>query len=126
MGSMTGSAMMKREIAQFFFDIGVPLYDCYGLSETSPAITVNSSVDYKLGTVGKPLERVRVVIDTSLGDPDLGDGEIIAYGPNVMKGYQNKPEQTKEVITMGVDTIVISYYAKIGYMDKGSTRNKVG
>ncbi len=99
MGSMTGSAMMKREIAQFFFDIGVPLYDCYGLSETSPAITVNSSVDYKLGTVGKPIEGVRVVIDTSFGNPELGDGEIIAYGPNVMKGYHNKPEQTRAVMT---------------------------
>jgi len=99
MGSMTASAMMNPEIAIFFFDIGIPLYDCYGMSETSPAITMNSSVDYKLGTVGKPIENVRVVIDTSLGDEKLGDGEIVVYGPNVMKGYNNKPEQTREVIT---------------------------
>ncbi|MBW2558031.1 MAG: long-chain fatty acid--CoA ligase [Deltaproteobacteria bacterium] len=99
MGSMTGSAMMNPEIAQFFFDVGIPLYDCYGMSETSPAITMNSSLDYKLGTVGKPIEKVRVVIDKSLGDKNLGDGEIVVYGPNVMKGYHNKPEQTREVIT---------------------------
>ena len=99
MGSMTGSAMMNPEIALFFFDIGIPLYDCYGMSETSPAITMNSSVDYKLGTVGKPIERVRVVIDKSLGDENLDDGEIVVYGPNVMKGYHNKPEQTREVMT---------------------------
>lgn len=99
MGAMTGSAMMNSEIAQFFFDIGIPLYDCYGMSETSPAITMNSSVDYKLGTVGKPIEKVRVVIDTSLGDEKRGDGEIVVYGPNVMKGYHNKPDQTREVIT---------------------------
>ncbi len=99
MGSMTASAMMNPEIARFFFDVGIPLYDCYGMSETSPAITMNSSVDYKLGTVGKPIENVRVVIDKSLGDAKLGDGEIVAYGPNVMKGYNNKPEQTREVIT---------------------------
>ncbi|MBW2545525.1 MAG: long-chain fatty acid--CoA ligase [Deltaproteobacteria bacterium] len=100
MGSMTGSAMMNPEIALFFFDIGIPLYDCYGMSETSPAITMNSSVDYKLGTVGKPIEKVRVVIDKSLGDEKLDDGEIVVYGPNVMKGYHNKPEQTREVITV--------------------------
>ncbi|MCD6487268.1 MAG: AMP-binding protein [Syntrophobacterales bacterium] len=100
MGSMTASAMMNPEIAHFFFDVGIPLYDCYGLSETSPAITMNSSVDYKLGTVGKPIEKVRVVIDKSLGDEKLGDGEIVVYGPNVMKGYHNKPEQTREVITV--------------------------
>ena len=99
MGSMTASAMMNPEIAIFFFDVGIPLYDCYGMSETSPAVTMNSSVDYKLGTVGKPIENVRVVIDTSLGDEKLGDGEIVVYGPNVMKGYNNKPEQTREVIT---------------------------
>ena len=99
MGAMTGSAMMNSEIAQFFFDIGIPLYDCYGMSETSPAITMNSSVDYKLGTVGKPIEKVRVVIDTSLGDEKRGDGEIVVYGPNVMKGYHNKPDQTREVMT---------------------------
>lgn len=99
MGSMTGSAMMNPEIAFFFFDIGVPLYDCYGMSETSPAVTMNSSADYKLGTVGKPIEKVKVVIDKSFGDEKLGDGEIVVYGPNVMKGYNNKPEQTREVIT---------------------------
>jgi len=99
MGSMTGSAMMNPEIALFFFDIGVPLYDCYGLSETSPAVTMNSSVEYKLGTVGKPVEKVRVEIDSSFGDQEHGDGEIVVYGPNVMKGYHNKPEQTKAVIT---------------------------
>ena len=100
MGSMTASAMMNPEIAIFFFDIGIPLYDCYGMSETSPAITMNSSVDYKLGTVGKPIEKVQVVIDKSLGDEKVGDGEIVVYGPNIMKGYHNKPEQTREVITV--------------------------
>ena len=99
MGSMTGSAMMNPEIALFFFDVGIPLYDCYGLTETSPAVTMNASFDYKLGTVGKAIEKVRIVIDKSLGDQEKDDGEIIVYGPNVMKGYHNKPEQTKEVMT---------------------------
>ena len=99
MGSMTGSAMMNPEIAIFFFDVGIPLYDCYGLTETSPAVTMNASFNYKLGTVGKAIEKVRIVIDKSLGDREKDDGEIIVYGPNVMKGYHNKPEQTKEIMT---------------------------
>ena len=99
MGSMTGSATMNPDIAIFFFDIGIPLYDCYGLTETSPAVSMNASFDYKLGSVGKAIEKVRIVIDKSLGDPEKDDGEIIVYGPNVMKGYHNKPEQTREVMT---------------------------
>ena len=99
MGAMTASATMNPEISQFFFDIGIPLYDCYGMTEASPAVSVNSSVDYRLGTVGKPLEHVQVVIDPSRGDPSLGDGEICIYGPNVMKGYHNKPEETRAVMT---------------------------
>lgn len=96
--SMSGSAAMNPEIAQFFFDIGISVYDCYGLTETSPAVTVNSPSGVCLGSVGRPIEKVKVVIDTTYGDPVLGDGEIVVYGPNVMKGYQNKPEETKAVL----------------------------
>lgn len=99
LGSMTGSAAMNKEIALFFFDIGIPLYDCYGMTETSPAITMNGTVAFKFGTVGKPIEKVRVVIDQSVVEEGAKDGEIICYGPNVMKGYHNKPEQTREVMT---------------------------
>jgi long-chain acyl-CoA synthetase len=99
MGSMTGSATMNPEISQFFFDLGVPLYDCYGLTETSPAVSMNASYSYRLGTVGQAIEKVNIVIDKTLGDPEKDDGEIIVYGPNVMKGYHNKPEETAKVMT---------------------------
>ena len=99
LGSMTGSAAMNKEISLFFFDIGIPLYDCYGMTETSPAITMNGTLVFKFGTVGKPIEKVRVVIDQSVVEEGAKDGEIICYGPNVMKGYHNKPEQTREVMT---------------------------
>ncbi len=99
MGSMSGSAAMNPEIAQFFFDIGIPIYDCYGLTETSPAAAMNGSLDYRLGSVGKAIEKVKIVIDQSVVEEGATDGEIIIYGPNVMKGYHNRPEDTKAAMT---------------------------
>jgi long-chain acyl-CoA synthetase len=98
-GVMTASAAMNVEIGHFFFDIGIPIFDCYGMTETSPAITMNRSDDYRLGSVGKPVEKVKVVIDKSVVEEGAEDGEVIVYGPNVMKGYNNKPEETKEAMT---------------------------
>ncbi len=99
MGSMSGSAAMNPEIAQFFFDVGVPIYDCYGLTETSPAATMNASYSYRLGSVGKAIDKVKIVIDPSVVEEGASDGEIIIYGPNVMKGYHNRPEDTKAALT---------------------------
>jgi long-chain acyl-CoA synthetase len=98
-GAMTASAAMNPEIAGFFFDIGIPTYDCYGMTETSPAITMNSPAGYKLGSVGRAIDKVKVVIDQTVVEEGATDGEIVAYGPNVMKGYHNKPEATAEVMT---------------------------
>jgi len=96
--SVTASAKMNIEIATFFFSLGIPCYDCYGLTETSPAITMNCTSEYKLGTIGKPVMKTTVVIDKSRVDDESGEGEIIAYGPQVMHGYHNKPKKTKEVM----------------------------
>ncbi|WP_167505858.1 AMP-dependent synthetase/ligase [Desulfosediminicola flagellatus] len=98
--ALTASAMMNLEVAQFFTDIGIPVYDAYGLSETSPAVTMNCSTANKPGSVGRPIDKVRVVIDNEFfGDDGNSSGEIVVYGPNVMQGYHNKPEATREVIT---------------------------
>ena len=99
LGAVTGSAAMNPEISKFFFDIGIPLYDVYGLSETSPGITANSPTCYRIGSVGKVMDKVKVVIDQSVVEPGAQDGEIVVYGPNVMKGYHNKPQATAEIIT---------------------------
>jgi len=96
---MTASAAMNPDISRFFFDMGIPIYDCYGMTETSPAITMNCPSAYKIGSVGRPIPGVKVVIDKSVVEEGAQDGEIIAYGPNVMKGYHNKPEATAEVMT---------------------------
>jgi len=100
---VTGGALMKPDIALFFKDIGMPTFDCYGLSETAPTITCNSPKSgNKYGTVGKPVRDMHVVIDKSHVGADSTDGEIIAYGAHVMQGYHNKPEVTKD--TMMPDT----------------------
>ncbi len=97
--AITGSAVMNKEIAYFFIDIGIPTYDGYGLTETSPVVSMNSSVmGSKLGTVGKPIENTKIVIDRSMVEEGSKDGEIIVFGPQVMVGYHKKPQKTKEVI----------------------------
>jgi long-chain acyl-CoA synthetase len=98
-GVMTGSAAMSTELSHFFFDVGVPLYDVYGMTETSPGITLNCPAAHRSGSVGRPMKGVRVEIDRAAVEDSANDGEIVVYGPNVMKGYHNKPEATAAVIT---------------------------
>lgn len=118
-GSLTASAATNVEIANFFYDIGTPIYDCYGLTETSPAVTMNHSKAHRLGSLGQVLEGERVIIDKSgNNDPEADDGEIIVYGPNVMKGYYNKPKETAEVFTAdgGFKTGDRGRFDKDGYL----------
>ncbi len=97
--SMTGSAAMNPEISKFFWDLGIPLYDVYGLTETSPGTTLNRSDAYRIGSVGPVQDKVRVVIDRSITGENARDGEVIIYGPNVMQGYHKKPEATAAAMT---------------------------
>jgi long-chain acyl-CoA synthetase len=94
----TGSAVMNPEIARFFFDIGIPVYEGYGLTETTPVITSNRPDATKIGSVGRPIKNVTVVIDKSQVGEESPDGEILCFGPNVMVGYYNEPNKTNEVI----------------------------
>lgn len=98
-GALTGSATMNTEVAQFFFDIGIPVYDCYGLTETSPAVSMNCPQAYRLGSVGRILPRVQVEIDASVVEAGAIDGEIVVRGPNVMQGYHHQPEATRQVLS---------------------------
>ncbi len=99
-GVMTASAVMNPEIAMFFKDIGLPTYDCYGMTETAPAITMNSPLrGNKYGSVGQCVADMHVVIDRSRVADESEDGEILAYGAHVMLGYLNKPKETDAIMT---------------------------
>lgn len=87
---LSGGAPLSREIAEFFQAAGLIILEGYGLTETTAAITCNDLHDYKMGVVGKPVKGVEVKI--------APDGEILARGKMIFKGYYKKPEETAQVL----------------------------
>ena len=96
--AFSGGAAISTEVAEFISAVGVTVYEGYGLTETSPVVTANNRKARRIGSVGKPIPGVTVEIDTDrTGDPTVG--EIVVYGPNVMMGYYNLPEEDAAVFT---------------------------
>lgn len=87
----SGGAPLERGLAEFFWTVGIPLYQGYGLTESSPVISTNTPDSNKVGTVGRPIRNCQVKI--------AEDGEILSHGPNTMRGYYKKPDATREAIT---------------------------
>lgn len=90
---VSGSAPLARTTSEFFCAVGLPISECYGLTESSPGITANPPWALRLGTVGVAFPGVDVKI--------AADGEVLARGPNVMQGYYNRPEDTAAALRDG-------------------------
>lgn len=87
---VSGAAPLNRQLAKMLYIMGFNIVEGYGLTEASPVVTCSTVEDNVLGTVGKPLDGVEVKI----GD----NSEVLVRGPNVMKGYHNKPKETAETV----------------------------
>lgn len=94
-GFVSGGAPLDVEVGEFFGRIGIPVYQGYGLSETSPITTANVPGQNRLGSVGRPLEGAEVKIAQV---NETGEGEILTRGPHIMQGYYKRDDLTKEVI----------------------------
>jgi len=102
---MSGGAPLSKELGEFFWAIGIPIYQGYGLTETSPILTSNYPKN-RVGSSGRPILNVQIRI--------ADDGEILAKGPCVMQGYYKSPESTQEVLSED------GWFktGDIGYLDK--------
>jgi long-chain acyl-CoA synthetase len=87
----SGGGPLAKELAEFFWSIGIEVYQGYGLTETSPVVSTNTPKANKVGTVGRPIPNVQV--------RTADDGEILVKGPCVMQGYYKKPEETRQTIS---------------------------
>jgi len=97
--AFSGGAALSKEVAEFLENVGVVIFEGYGLSETSPIATMNTPDHRKVGSVGKAIPEVEIIIDTDAVGNEMGDqGEIVVKGPNVMQGYYNLDSQTADVI----------------------------
>ncbi len=98
--AVSGGAALSPEVGEFIDKLGIFVCEGYGLTETSPIVSTNHPAARKLGSVGRPIEGVEVIIDRSVVDnKDSDDGEIVVSGPNIMQGYHNLPEETQDVMT---------------------------
>jgi long-chain acyl-CoA synthetase len=118
--TVSGSAALSQEVAEFIDSLGIMVYEGYGLTETSPVVSVNFPSARVIGSVGRPLPGVRVAIDPAAVQDRTSsasriEGEIVVYGPNVMKGYYKRPEETQAIFTPdgGLRT------GDMGYLDAG-------
>lgn len=87
---LSGGAPLSKSLAEFFWAVGIPIYQGYGLTETSPVLT-NNYPRNRIGSSGRPIANVQIRI--------ADDGEILAKGPCVMRGYYKSPESTREVLS---------------------------
>ncbi|MBF0206140.1 MAG: long-chain fatty acid--CoA ligase [Oligoflexia bacterium] len=105
--AVSGASALSVKVAKFINNLGITVLEAYGLSETSPLVSANTEHKFKFGSAGvvarNDFADIRVVIDHSVFGESVQsceEGEVIVYGPNVMLGYHNLPEETKRVMTV--------------------------
>ncbi len=110
-----GGALLDIELQRFFYAIGIPMYQGYGLSEASPVISANVPAQHKLGSSGKPVVNLELkIVDENGNEVPTGEkGEIIVKGENVMAGYWKNPKATAEALKDGW-----LYTGDMGYVDE--------
>jgi long-chain acyl-CoA synthetase len=127
--AVSGGAAISKNVAEFIDSLGIEVYEGYGLTETSPISTANWPGERKIGSVGRAIPGVRIEIDATnqaaLPAKERRrktfvkeEGEIVVYGPNVMKGYHNRPEENAAVFTKdgGFRTGDMGYLDPSGYL----------
>lgn len=109
-----GGALLDIELQRFFYAIGMPMFQGYGLSESAPVISANVPAVHKLGSSGRPVANLEIKIlnDDGLEVPAGEKGEIVVKGENVMAGYWKNESATKEVLKDGW-----LYTGDLGYLD---------
>jgi long-chain acyl-CoA synthetase len=125
--AVSGGAALSREVGEFIDSMGILIFEGYGLTETSPIASVNTPAARTIGSVGRAIPGVRIEIEPGAAEhngetksPTAGsvappvEGEIVVYGPNVMKGYFKRPEETAAVFTPGGGFRT----GDMGYVDK--------
>lgn len=95
---ISGAAALDKDVEQGFRNWGINLCQGYGLTETSPVIGVETSTDFRIGSIGKALPNVQVKLEDV---NEEGIGELVAKGPNIMLGYYGNEKETKEVLKEG-------------------------
>jgi long-chain acyl-CoA synthetase len=120
--AISGAAALPKEVAEVVDGLGIQVYEGYGLTEASPIVTANVPGHRKLGSVGRPLPGVHVVIDRAVAgvgsDGERSEGEIVVYGPNVMRGYHGRPDESQAAFTGdgGLRTGDLGYLDEDGYL----------
>ena len=106
---VSGGAPLAPELAYIFYGAGLPIYQGYGMTESSPIISTNRPQANRVGSVGKPIPGVTVKI--------AEDGEILCSGPNVMIGYYNRDEETQNTLEIDGEGRIWLHTGDIGHLD---------
>lgn len=118
-----GGALLDIELQHFFYAVGIPMFQGYGLTEASPVISSNTPTMHKLGTSGRVADKLEIKIldDDGMPCPVGETGEIVVKGENVMKGYWKNPQATKESLKEGW-----LHTGDLGFLDKDGFLSVLG